>query len=69
MGLAALLRRRVARGRKNWKYLPYNPISGNACDEALGEQLNTWEIDVNITRLKQKRKERKRKRQEYLQSE
>jgi len=58
MGLAALFEEELPEEEKNWKYLPYNPISGNACDEALGEQLNTWEIDVNITRLKQKKKKK-----------
>jgi len=45
---------------KNWKYLPYNAMSGNEVDEALAEQLNIWEIDVNIRRLKNKRKGRKK---------
>merc|ERR1711994_148625 len=45
---------------KNWKYLPYNAMAGNEVDEALAEQLNIWEIDVNIRRLKNKRKGRKK---------
>merc|ERR1712228_1134586 len=45
---------------KNWQYLPYNAMAGNEVDEALAEQLNIWEIDVNIRRLKNKRKGRKK---------
>merc|ERR1712173_125437 len=45
---------------KNWKYLPYNAMVGNAVDEALAEQLNIWEIDVNIKRLSRRRKKKNR---------
>merc|ERR1712083_1011250 len=45
---------------KSWKYLPYNAMVGNAVDEALAEQLNIWEIDVNIKRLSRRRKKKNR---------
>merc|ERR1712080_395780 len=45
-----------------WKYLPYNPIPNDEVDEALGEQLNIWEIDVNIKRLKGKNKKKQAKK-------
>merc|ERR1712083_1261374 len=45
---------------KNWQYLPYNAMAGNEVDEALAEQLNIWEIDVNIRRLNRRRKKKNR---------
>lgn len=40
-----------------FKYLPYNPIPGDELDSALAEQINLWEIDVDIRRSgKKKRK-------------
>jgi len=43
---------------KNWKYLPYVAVSGSEVDEALAEQLNIYEIDVDIKRLSKKRKKK-----------
>lgn len=34
-----------------FEFLPYIPYPGDALDEALADQLNTFEIDVNIRRL------------------
>jgi len=56
LGLEELFEEELPEEEKSWKYLPYNPISGNEVDEALAEQLNIWEIDVNIKRLKNKSK-------------
>jgi len=50
---------------KSWKYLPYNPMVGNETDEALAEQLNIWEIDVNIKRLKRRKKRGKKNKNIY----
>merc|ERR1712080_306059 len=62
MGLSTLFTEELPEEEKNWKYLPYNPIPNDEVDEALGEQLNIWEIDVNIKRLKGKNKRKKVKR-------
>jgi hypothetical protein len=59
MGLASLFEEDLPEEEKSWKYLPYNPMANNEVDEALAEQLNIWEIDVNIKRLKNKRKKKK----------
>jgi len=61
LGLALLFAEELDEEEKAWNYLPYNPISGNAADEALAEQLNIWEIDVNIRRMKNKKKKKKGK--------
>eukprot|EP00463_Aulacantha_scolymantha_P004705 TRINITY_DN584_c0_g1_i1.p1 TRINITY_DN584_c0_g1~~TRINITY_DN584_c0_g1_i1.p1 ORF type:complete len:236 (-),score=55.72 TRINITY_DN584_c0_g1_i1:39-746(-) len=69
MGLDDLFQEELPEEEKSWKYLPYNPIPNDEVDEALAEQLNIWEIDVNIKRLKGKNKKNKRKRvkeQNYL---
>jgi len=58
MGLDALFDANLPEEEKNWKYLPYNPIPNDEVDEALAEQLNIWEIDVNIKRLKGKNKKK-----------
>merc|ERR1712173_379799 len=58
MGLADLFTAELPEEEKNWKYLPYNPIPNDEVDEALAEQLNIWEIDVNIKRLKGKNKKK-----------
>merc|ERR1712076_91298 len=60
MGLEALFTEELPEEEKNWKYLPYNPIPNDEVDEALAEQLNIWEIDVNIKRLKGKTKKGKK---------
>lgn len=44
---------------ENWKYLPYEPVSGDSVDELLAEQLNVFEIDVSIRPLQLKKKKRK----------
>jgi len=44
----------------NWKYLPYEPVQGDLCDELLAEQLNVFEIDVDIRPLQLKKKKKKR---------
>lgn len=62
LGLAGLFEEELPEEEKSWKYLPYNPVQGNSVDEALAEQLNIWEIDVNIKRLKNKSKKRKGKK-------
>merc|ERR1712025_538135 len=61
MGLDELFTEELPEEEKNWKYLPYNPIPNDEVDEALGEQLNIWEIDVNIKRLKGKNKKKQAK--------
>merc|ERR1711993_184138 len=58
MGLEALFSEELPEEEKSWKYLPYNPIPNDEVDEALAEQLNIWEIDVNIKRLKGKNKKK-----------
>merc|ERR1719422_164532 len=58
MGLDSLFDANLPEEEKNWKYLPYNPIPNDEVDEALAEQLNIWEIDVNIKRLKGKNKKK-----------
>jgi len=45
---------------KNWKYLPYEPVVGDAVDELLAEQLNIFEIDIDIRPLQLKKKKKKR---------
>jgi len=65
LGLAQLFKEDMDEEEKSWKYLPYNPIVGNECDEALAEQLNIWEIDVNIRRLKNKKKKKKKTKNIY----
>jgi len=62
MGLAELFTAELPEEEKNWKYLPYNPIPNDEVDEALAEQLNIWEIDVNIKRLKGKNKKKQAKK-------
>jgi len=62
MGLAEDFKEELPEEEKNWKYLPYNPIPNDEVDEALGEQLNIWEIDVNIKRLKGKNKKKQAKK-------
>merc|ERR1711953_279818 len=62
MGLEALFSEELPEEEKSWKYLPYNPIPNDEVDEALAEQLNIWEIDVNIRRLKGNSKKRKSKK-------
>lgn len=47
---------------EKWKFLPYQPLAGDDVDEALAEQLNVWEIDINIKRLKGKKKGKKKKK-------
>jgi len=44
---------------KNWKFLPYTPVQGDPVDELLAEQLNIFEIDVDIRPLKLKKKKKK----------
>jgi len=61
MGLDELFTEELPEEEKNWKYLPYNPIPNDEVDEALAEQLNIWEIDVNIKRLKGKNKKKQAK--------
>merc|ERR1712177_198240 len=61
MGLAGLFEEELPEEEKGWKHLPYNPVANNPVDEALAEQLNIWEIDVDIRRLKNKSKKRKGK--------
>merc|ERR1712165_271237 len=58
MGLESLFSEELPEEEKSWKYLPYNPIPNDEVDEALAEQLNIWEIDVNIKRLKGKKKKK-----------
>merc|ERR1719445_1219705 len=41
----------VSDDEKDWEFLPYIPYRNDAVDHALGESLNTEEIDVNIKRL------------------
>merc|ERR1711890_193608 len=62
MGLTENFTEELPEEEKSWKYLPYNPIPNDEVDEALGEQLNIWEIDVNIKRLKGKIRRNKQKR-------
>lgn len=45
---------------KNWKFLPYEPVNGDPVDELLAEQLNVFEIDVDIRPLQLKKKKKKR---------
>jgi len=45
---------------KNFKYLPYEPVEGDAVDELLAEQLNIFEIDIDIRPLQLKKKKKKR---------
>lgn len=59
LGLSALFEEDLPEEEKNWQYLPYCPMADNEVDEALAEQLNIWEIDVNIKRLRNKRKKKK----------
>lgn len=47
---------------EKWKFLPYQPLAGDDVDEALAEQLNVWEIDINIKKLKSKKKGKKKKK-------
>jgi len=49
---------------KNWKFLPYEPVQGDPVDELLAEQLNIFEIDVDIRPLKLKNKKKKKGRKE-----
>lgn len=62
MGLSELFTEELPEEEKSWKYLPYNPIPNDEVDEALAEQLNIWEIDVNIKRLKGKNKKKQSKK-------
>jgi len=62
IGLDELFTEDLPEEEKNWKYLPYNPIPNDEVDEALAEQLNIWEIDVNIKRLKGKNKKKQAKK-------
>jgi len=62
MGLTENFTEELPEEEKSWKYLPYNPIPNDEVDEALGEQLNIWEIDVNIKRLKGKNKKKQAKK-------
>merc|ERR1712130_259407 len=62
IGIAGLFEEELNEEEKNWKYLPYNPIPNDEVDEALAEQLNIWEIDVNIKRLKGKNKKKQAKK-------
>jgi len=64
LGLSELFEEDLPEEEKSWKFLPYNPISGNEVDEALAEQLNIWEIDVDIKRLKNKSKKGKKGKKE-----
>merc|ERR1712130_971029 len=57
LGLAGLFEEELPEEEKGWKHLPYNPVANNPVDEALAEQLNIWEIDVDIRRLKNKSKD------------
>jgi len=41
----------VSDDEKDWNFLPYIPFRNDPVDQALGESLNTEEIDVNIKRL------------------
>jgi hypothetical protein len=61
IGLDELFNEELPEEEKNWKYLPYNPIPNDEVDEALAEQLNIWEIDVNIKRLKGRNKKKQAK--------
>lgn len=45
---------------KNWKYLPYEPVLGDPVDELLAEQLNVFEIDIDIRPIQLKKKKKKR---------
>jgi hypothetical protein len=45
---------------KNWKYLPYDPVVGDAVDELLAEQLNVFEIDIDIRPLQLKKKKKRK---------
>jgi len=58
LGLAGLFEEELPEEEKSWKYLPYNPQSDDPVDEALAEQLNIWEIDVDIRKLRNKSKKR-----------
>merc|ERR1712080_599926 len=49
---------------KNWKFLPYEPVQGDPVDELLAEQLNIFEIDVDIRPLKLKNKKKKKGKRE-----
>merc|ERR1712233_253907 len=62
LGLSGLFEEELPEEEKGWKHLPYNPVANNPVDEALAEQLNIWEIDVDIRRLKNKSKKRKGKK-------
>jgi hypothetical protein len=62
LGLDDLITEELPEEEKSWKYLPYNPIPNDEVDEALAEQLNIWEIDVNIKRLKGKNKKKQAKK-------
>merc|ERR1739848_880128 len=46
---------------KNWKYLPYDPVVGDPVDELLAEQLNVFEIDIDIRPLQLKKKKKRGK--------
>jgi len=46
---------------KDHKYLPYIPVEGDVCDELLAEQLNVYEIDVDIRPLQLKKKKKRGK--------
>lgn len=61
LGLAELFEEDLPEEEKCWKHLPYNPVANNEVDEALAEQLNIWEIDVAIKRLKNKKKKKSKR--------
>jgi len=46
---------------KDHKHLPYIPVEGDVCDELLAEQLNVYEIDVDIRPLQLKKKKKRGK--------
>merc|ERR1712130_558236 len=45
---------------KNWKFLPYEPVLGDTVDELLAEQLNIFEIDIDIRPIQLKKKKKRR---------
>merc|ERR1711953_549047 len=46
---------------KSWKHLPYIPVQGDEYDELLAEQLNIYEIDINIRPIQLKKKKKKKR--------
>lgn len=60
LGIGKLFDQDEEEEQKKWKHLPYIAIAGDEVDEALAEQVNIYEIDVNIKRIVQKGKKKKK---------